>query len=145
MLREHPLDNRAAPVQAPSQVQPSDEQMFQPPAEPDPVFKAEPAKGPEVKLPEEPSKENAESLEIILRLPITGKRIPRRFMKSDCLSLVYDFVDHLQNEKTCTFEGTEGYTSNYQLMTTMPRKVYTEKSKTLEELGFFPRGGMLVI
>jgi len=27
----------------------------------------------------------------------------------------------------------------------MPRKVYADKTKTLEELGFFPRGGMLVI
>ena len=96
-------------------------------------------------LPEEPSKDNSDSLEIVLRLPDTGKRVPRRFLKSDTLSLVYDFVDHLQNEQECTFDGIDGYTAKYQLVTNMPRKVYTDRAKTLEELGFFPRGGMMVI
>lgn len=49
----------------------------------------------EVDLPEEPSSENADSLELIFRMPLSGERIRRRFLKTDNISIVYEFIDHL--------------------------------------------------
>jgi len=37
----------------------------------------------EINLPEEPGKDNGDSLEIILRLPDSGSRVSRRFLKTD--------------------------------------------------------------
>lgn len=78
-------------------------------------------------------------------MPTTGERIRRRFLKTDALSSVYDFIDHLQNEGKCQFEGVEKYTSKYQIIQSMPRKVYVDRKANLESLGFFPRGAMLQI
>ena len=50
---------------------------------------------PEINLPDEPEENNADSLEIILRMPDSGSRMRRRFLKSDKIELVYHFVDHL--------------------------------------------------
>jgi hypothetical protein len=77
MLREHPLDNSVAQ----NQVQ---EQIVQPSIE-DTEMRTEPAKGPEITMSEEPEAGDADSLEIILRMPCSGERISRRFLKSDNL------------------------------------------------------------
>ena len=98
---------------------------------------------PKVVMPEEPSKEEADSLELIFRMPVSGERVSRRFLKTDTIGLLYSFVDHLQAEGKCSFEGVEGYHQAYQIMQSMPRKLFTEKDKTLEAVGFFPRGAML--
>lgn len=100
-------------------------------------------KGPEVTLPEEPSKDDVNSLEIIFRMPLSGERVNRRYLKTDKVQLLYDFIDHLQNEKKCQFEGVEGYCENYRLIQSMPRKLFTDKEMTLETAGFYPRGAML--
>ena len=68
---------------------------------------------PCVILPDEPTTDNADSLELILRMPDSGQRVSRRFLKSDRIQIVYDFIDHLQNEGQCKFEGIEGYTNEY--------------------------------
>lgn len=49
----------------------------------------------EINLPPEPTKEDADSLELIFRLPDSGERVSRRFLKSDTVQLVYDFIDYL--------------------------------------------------
>ena len=67
-----------------------------------------------IELPEEPTTANPDSLELVFRMPQSGERIKRRFLKSDKLGLVYDYIDYLQNEKKCTFMGLE-YTSRYQV------------------------------
>jgi len=37
----------------------------------------------EINLPPEPEVENSDSLEIKLRMPVSGERVSRRFLKSD--------------------------------------------------------------
>lgn len=49
----------------------------------------------EINLPEEPTKETEDSLELIFRMPVSGDRIQRRFLKTDTVQLVYDFIDDL--------------------------------------------------
>ena len=53
---------------------------------------------PKIILPEEPLEGDPDSLAIILRMPVTGERITRRFLKTDTIGLLFDFVDHLQGE-----------------------------------------------
>ena len=58
----------------------------------------QPKAGPlrrEINLPEEPTKETEDSLELIFRMPVSGDRIQRRFLKTDTVQLVYDFIDDL--------------------------------------------------
>jgi len=69
-----------------------EEQIVQPD---DTEMNPEPIKGPEIILPEEPAADDADSLEIILRMPFSGDRISRRFLKSDSIQVIYDFIDHL--------------------------------------------------
>ena len=76
-------------------------------------------------------------------MPLSGERIRRRFLKTDTISLLYDFIDDLQNKGKCQFEGVTNYTSKYEIIQTMPRKVYDDKTATLDDLGFYPRGAML--
>ena len=40
----------------------------------------------------------------------------RRFMKTDTVQLLYDFIDDLQDKGTCKFEGVEGYTDDYKIL-----------------------------
>lgn len=56
-------------------------------------MKPSPKPAPVINLPEEPLADNSDSLEIILRMPVSGERIKRRFLKSDALKLIYDFID----------------------------------------------------
>ena len=37
----------------------------------------------EVNMPDEPTRENGDSLELIFRLPMSGERVSRRFLKTD--------------------------------------------------------------
>ena len=67
----------------------------------------------EITLPIEPVEDEAESLELIFRMPLSGERIRRRFYKTEQISVLYDFIDHLQNIETCKFEGVLSYTSLY--------------------------------
>lgn len=80
-----------------------------------PKKKAEPARRV-ITLPEEPAADNADSTKIVFRMPLSGERIERRFLKEDKISLIYDFVDHLQNEEKCKFDGVESYTDQYEIL-----------------------------
>ena len=53
---------------------------------------------PCINLPDEPTTDNADSLELVLRMPDSGQRVSRRFLKTDTIKIVYEFIDHLQNE-----------------------------------------------
>jgi hypothetical protein len=95
-------------------------------------------------MPTEPSADNEASLELIFRMPLSGERIRRRFLKEDTISLLYDFIDDLQNQGKCKFdEDGDTFCTDYQIIQSMPRKVYSDKDATLESVGFFPRGAML--
>ena len=82
---------------------------------------------------------------MIFRLPITGQRISRHFLKSDRIALMYDFVDTLQYDKKCRFEGVDDWTDDYTLLQMMPRKKFEDKTLTLQEVGLFPRGAVIQV
>ena len=46
-------------------------------------------------LPEEPSADNSDATRIIFRMPLSGERVERYFLKSESIQTLYDFVDHL--------------------------------------------------
>ena len=52
-------------------------------------------------LPEEPTSDNTDSLELVFRLPVSGDKIKRRFLKTDDIALLYDFIDDLHNKDKC--------------------------------------------
>lgn len=65
--------------------------------------------------------------EIAVRFP-SGRKISRRFLKTDTLQRIYDFVDANQ----CA-------TRQYELHNVNPRYAFTEMDKTLEQLGLINR------
>lgn len=70
----------------------------------------------QIDLPDEPTADNENATRMIFRLPITGQRVERHFLKSDRVALMYDFVDHLQYENKCRFEGVDDWTDDYILL-----------------------------
>ena len=68
----------------------------------------------EINLPQEPEATQTDSFELIFRMPVTGERVNRRFLNTDVIQTLYDFIDHLQIEGKCKFEG--GFTDKYQIM-----------------------------
>ena len=101
-MREVPEHNNQVSARPPEQEMVPQEPLIQPEApvaEPEPV--KETPKMREVTLPEEPTAGNAESLEMILRMPQSGERVRRRFLKTDTVGLLYDFVDSLQATGQC--------------------------------------------
>ena len=133
----------------PSQQHQPVQEVIQPrqqPAQPEPVVPAKPVPSrPDIVLPPEPEADDEGSLELIFRMPVSGERIRRRFLKDETIQVLYDFVDDLQNKEKCQFEGLTTYEPNYQILQSMPRKVYSDKEVTLESVGFYPRGAMLQI
>ena len=90
-------------------------------------------------MPQEPVEGDKDASSIVFRLPVSGERISRRFLKSEKVGTLYDFIDSL-GEKV-QFEHTEG---EYVIMQSMPRKLFVEKEKTLAEEGLFPRAMLQV-
>lgn len=70
---------------------------------------------------------------------MTGERITRRFRKEETVQILYDFIESMGDK--VQFEHTAG---NFVIMQSMPRKVYTEKEKTIGEAGLFPRAMLQV-
>lgn len=90
------------------------------------------------RLPPEPDAGTAGSMQVVVRLP-TGSRKGRRFLPSDPLQAVFDFVDV---ECAVAAEGQAGDGSSssikpgsYRLVTQFPRKVLTEDSSSLGDAG----------
>lgn len=48
-------------------------------------------------IPEEPAEGTEGASRIVFRLPISGERVQRRFMLTDKVQLLYDFVETLDN------------------------------------------------
>lgn len=68
-------------------------------------------------MPDEPSADNEASLELIFRMPLSGERIRRRFLKDDKITLLYDFVDDLQNQGKCKFDEEEdSFCTDFQII-----------------------------
>jgi hypothetical protein len=90
------------------------------------------------RLPAEPGSGTAGSLQVVVRLP-TGSRKGRRFLPTDPLQAVFDFVD-----VECAAAGGQGEAEgscgikpgSYRLVTQFPRKVFAEDgSSTLQDAG----------
>jgi FAS-associated factor 2 len=87
-------------------------------------------------LPEEPSSDVPNTTLIRIRLP-NGSTHQRRFMASDQLQIVQDWVDGLESHEHL----------KYSLATTYPRRVYTGSEimgQSLEELDLAPQAVLLV-
>ena len=87
------------------------------------------------RLPEEPAEKDPLACHIVLRLPGSGERVNRRFLKTDTVQVIYDFVDSLGPQRL-SFESSS---QQYIILQSMPRKEFTDKEKKLEEVGLFPR------
>ncbi len=57
--------------------------------------KLEEAKRKKEQLPAEPNDKDPLACHIVFRLPGSGERVNRRFLKSDQVQLIYDFLDSL--------------------------------------------------
>lgn len=67
-------------------------------------------------------------------MPLSGERISRRFLKSDRIEDMYNFIESLGDKMQLEDESKD-----FEIVQTMPRKVYSDKDKTLLEEGLFPR------
>lgn len=82
-------------------------------------------------LPPEPEEGNKEASLIIFRYPHIEQRVQRRFLKTDKIQALYDFVCSL---------GTDIFEENgeFELLTPFPPKIFSDHEKTLVEEGLFP-------
>ena len=94
------------------------------------MLKAEKAKRT---LPEEPSKDDPNSTSIVFRYPDGEKRIERRFLKTNKVQILYDFIFSLGREIY-----TEPDYTKFSLIQPFPFKTYDNMDKTLEEESLFP-------
>lgn len=91
------------------------------------------------RLPAEPGPGTAGSLQVVVRLP-TGSRKGRRFLPSDPLQAVFDFVD-VQCAEAADGQGQADGScgiqpGSYRLVTQFPRKVFAEDaSSSLQDAG----------
>ena len=90
-------------------------------------------------LPEEPEENNPNVCKIMFKYPSGEKTIERRFLKSDKIAILYNFVKSLGRE---IFSESNLY--NFDLISGFPPKnLEDSKNKTLEEEGLF--GSMIII
>ena len=72
----------------------------------------------------------------MFRAPGSGKRFQRRFLKTDSVKLLYDYVRTLGEDD----QGFDDPGNEFSLMQPMPKKVFEEDaSTTVEAAGLFPR------
>ena len=85
-------------------------------------------------IPPEPDDDNPDKCIIIFRLPDGEKNIQRKFLKSDKISVLYDYVRSLGKE----IYSEEEY-NNFSIIQSFPFKNFENKiNNTLEQEGLFP-------
>lgn len=82
-------------------------------------------------LPSEPVEGDPNASLIILRYPHSEERAERRFLKTEKIQVLYDYVTTLGSD---IFEES----GEFELMQPFPFKIYNDKEKTLEEEKLFP-------
>lgn len=85
----------------------------------------------EKQLPEEPAQGDPNSTHIIFRYPDGARRKERRFLKTDAVKILYDFIDSLGPD---VFEESD----KYELIQPFPFKLYNNLERTLEAEQLFP-------
>ena len=85
-------------------------------------------------LPDEPSEDNSNAWTVQFRLPDGTRTIQRRFLKTDKIKLLYDYIHSLGEEN-----GFEHIANNFDIIQNFPKKLFDDQDKTLDEEGLFPR------
>ena len=86
-------------------------------------------------LAEEPA-EDAEGITTIkFRDPSKGNSYQRRFLKTDTIQILYDFIQSRIDE----IELEDDESTQFELIQNMPHKVFDDMSLTLDSQGLFPR------
>lgn len=91
------------------------------------------------KLPEEPSEDNPDACTVQFRLPDGSESIQRRFLKSDKVQTLYDYIHSLAAD-----EEFEGYTGEFDIIQNFPKKVFDDMESTLEKEGLHPRSKLYI-
>ena len=85
-------------------------------------------------IPPEPDNDNPDKCIIIFRLPDGEKNLQRKFLKTDKIAVLYDYIRSLGKE----IYSEEVY-NNFSIIQTFPFKNFEDKlNNTLEEEGLFP-------
>lgn len=82
-------------------------------------------------LPPEP--DQGEGIANLVIRMIDGSRLQRRFYKTDTLQVVFNYIDSNISEDL-----------SYDLVSNFPRKIFTDRSVTLEQAGLFPHASIFV-
>jgi hypothetical protein len=85
------------------------------------------------KIKPEPNQNDPNSTLIVLRYPNGEQRVERRFLKTDVIEDIYNFVTSLGREIY-----TENDISGFSIVQPFPPKVFNQMNKTLEEEGLVP-------
>lgn len=87
-------------------------------------------------MAKEPEAGGPDIAEVSFRAQGSGKRFTRRFLKTDKVDVLYNYVRTLADEDL----GFDDHNSQFSIMQAFPKKVFDEDSgETLESLGIFPR------
>ena len=85
-------------------------------------------------VPPEPDDDNPDKCIIIFRLPDGEKNLQRKFLKTDKIAVLYNYIKSLGKE----IYSEEQY-NNFSIIQTFPFKNFEDKlNNTLEEEGLFP-------
>ena len=85
-------------------------------------------------IPPEPEDDNPDKCIIIFRLPDGEKNIQRKFLKTEKIAILYDYIKSFGKE----IYSEEVY-NNFSIIQTFPFKNFENKlNNTLEEEGLFP-------
>lgn len=87
-------------------------------------------------LPEEPPADIPDLAKLSIRLP-NGERIVRRFLATNTVQTLYDFVE---TRDLAPLDPE----LDFLVVGMFPRKVYNEMDETLEEVGLVPSGTLVV-
>ena len=87
-------------------------------------------------LPDEPDPADSKACHLVFRLPGSGERVSRRFLKDQTIDVLYMYIDSLHIQ----FE----HSSKFVILQSMPRKEYRDRGRTLGEEGLYPRAVLMV-
>lgn len=90
-------------------------------------------------LPDEPAEDNPDACTIQFRLPDGSEAAPRRFLKTDKVELLYDYVYSLG-----IGQGFETHHGHFQILQNFPKKIFDDMDATLQSQGLFPRSKVYV-
>lgn len=85
-------------------------------------------------LPDEPAENDPNACTVHFRLPDGSQTIQRRFLRTDKIQLLYDYIYSLGTEI-----GYEGHAGHFTIIQNLPKKIFEDMESTLEAEGLYPR------